>query len=43
VVYQSDSDFHGKDSFSFAMRGKSVDPYDGAGGTSVVRAYVTVK
>jgi hypothetical protein len=43
VVYQSDGDFRGKDSFSFAMRGKSVDSYDGAGGTSVVRAYVTVK
>lgn len=43
VVYQSDGDFRGNDSFSFAMRGKSVDSYDGAGGTSVVRAFVTVK
>jgi hypothetical protein len=44
VVYQSDGDFRGKDSFTFAMRGKSVDAYDGgAGETSVVRVYVTVK
>ena len=44
VVYQSDGDFHGQDSFTFAMRGKTVDAYAGTiGGTSVVRAYVTVK
>jgi hypothetical protein len=44
VVYQSDGDYRGKDSFTFAMRGKSADANDGAGGeTSTVRAYVTVK
>jgi hypothetical protein len=44
VVYQSDGDFRGKDSFSFEMRGKSVDSHDGSTGErSVVRAYVTVK
>jgi hypothetical protein len=44
VVYQSDGDFRGKDSFAFAMRGKSADTAEGAvGETSVVRAHVTVK
>lgn len=44
VVYQSDGDFRGKDSFAFAMRGKSADAAEGSvGETSVVRAYVTVK
>ena len=44
MVYQSDGDFRGQDSFAFAMHGKSVDHYDGAaGGTSVIRAHVTVK
>ena len=49
VVYQSDGDFRGHDSFSFAMRGKSVDAGETSvgetsrGETSVVRAYVTVK
>ena len=42
VVYQSDGDFRGEDSFAFAMQGKSVDHYDGAA-TSVIRAHVTVK
>jgi hypothetical protein len=44
MVYQSDGNFRGQDSFAFAMHGKSVDHYDGtAGGTSVIRAHVTVK
>ena len=44
VVYQSDGDFRGQDSFTFAMRGKIVDADEGAvGATSVIRAYVTVK
>ena len=44
VVYQSDGDFRGKDSFTFSMRGKSPDADEGSvGETSVVRAYVTVK
>jgi hypothetical protein len=44
MVYQSDGNFRGEDSFAFAMHGKSVDHYDGAaGGTSVIRAHVTVK
>jgi hypothetical protein len=42
VVYQSDGDFRGEDSFAFTMQGKSVDHYDGAA-TSVIRAHVTVK
>src|SRR5712691_8233289 len=44
VVYQSEGDFRGDDSFAFAMRGKSIDSDETSGGeTSVVRAYVTVK
>ena len=44
VIYQSDGDFRGQDSFTFAMRGKSVDSKDGtAGEKSVVRVHVTVK
>ena len=44
VVYQSDGDFRGKDSFTFSMRGKSVGADEAARGeTSVVRVYVTVK
>lgn len=44
VVYQSDGDYRGKDSFAFAMRGKSTDAGEGSvGETSIVRAYVTVK
>jgi hypothetical protein len=44
VVYQSDGDFRGKDSFTFAMRGKSVGADEAARGeTSVVRVYVIVK
>ena len=44
VVYQSDGDFRGKDSFTFSMRGKSVDADEASRGeTSVVRVYVTVK
>jgi hypothetical protein len=44
VVYQSDGKFRGQDSFAFAMHGKTFDHYDGAAsGTSVIRAYVTVK
>jgi hypothetical protein len=44
VVYQSDGDFRGKDSFTFAMRGKSIDTDETSSGeTSTVRAYVTVK
>jgi hypothetical protein len=44
VVYQSDGDFRGHDSFAFAMRGKPADISEtSTGETSVVRAYVTVK
>ena len=44
VVYQSDGDYRGKDSFTFAMRGKSIDSDETSSGeTSTVRAYVTVK
>ena len=44
VVYQSDGDFRGKDSFTFSMRGKSVGADEASRGeTSVVRVYVTVK
>jgi len=44
IVYQSDGNFRGQDSFAFAMRGKAIDAYAGPyDGTSVVRANVTVK
>jgi hypothetical protein len=44
IVYQSNGNFRGQDSFAFAMRGKTVDAYAGdVDGTSVVRAHVTVK
>jgi hypothetical protein len=44
MVYQSNGNFRGQDSFAFAMRGKTVDAYAGdVDGTSVVRAHVTVK
>jgi hypothetical protein len=44
VVYQSDGNFHGQDSFAFALHGKTADHYDAAAtGTSVIRAHVTVK
>jgi hypothetical protein len=44
MVYQSNGNFRGQDSFAIAMRGKTVDAYAGdVDGTSVVRAHVTVK
>ena len=44
IVYQSNGNFRGQDSFAFAMRGKTFDAYAGdVDGTSVVRAHVTVK
>ncbi|HKA81648.1 MAG TPA: hypothetical protein VKD43_16535 [Xanthobacteraceae bacterium] len=49
VVYQSDADYRGQDSFTFTMRGKAVDLDETlsgeqpTGAISVVRAYVTVK
>jgi len=44
MVYQSNGNFRGQDSFAFAMRGKTVDAYAGDyDGTSVIRAHVTVK
>jgi hypothetical protein len=44
MVYQSNGNFRGQDSFAIAMRGKTFDAYEGTvDGTSVVRAHVTVK
>jgi hypothetical protein len=44
MVYQSNGNFRGEDSFAFTMRGKTVDAYAGPyDGTSVIRANVTVK
>ncbi|HKA79678.1 MAG TPA: hypothetical protein VKD43_06565 [Xanthobacteraceae bacterium] len=44
MVYQSNGNYRGQDSFAFAMRGKTVDAYAGPyDGTSIVRANVTVK
>jgi hypothetical protein len=44
VVYQSDANFRGQDSFAFALHGKTTDHYDAnATGTSVIRTHVTVK
>jgi hypothetical protein len=44
MVYQSNGNYRGEDSFAFMVRGKTVDAYAGPyDGTSIVRANVTVK